>query len=177
MKRTFLFTSLIAFSASMLSLSLSLMPSVQASEKENKTTNRFKCTLANLNGNYGVLANGYLVYSGNPSIPIGPVASIGRYTVNGDSIVTNSITATLKDNFNGLFIPPNELFAKSSGRITSLNTQDCTGEIAIVNNFGEARFTFVVVNQGNEIQFMRTGGTLDNKGIIKTVITGVAKRQ
>lgn len=188
MKTKAVFANLLTFSTSMLGLGLGfsngvqgLMPSAQAKEIEDKAKEQFVCTAANLSGKYGVLANGYLVFvntqSGIPgvsNIPVGPVASIGRLTVDG---AKNTVSVALKDNFNGSFVPSTKPFAEYQGSFSLNNSEDCTGEFEIVNTIGKARFTFVVVNQGREIQFMRTGGTLDDAGVIRTVITGTAKKQ
>lgn len=115
-----------------------------------------KCNLRHLRGNYGILATGTVVTPPPDSgIPAGPFATVGIMEVdkNGNAIVE------LTRSFNGTIT--NETLPG----ILTLN-EDCTGSAV----FGGVRtFHIVVVDQGNEIQFIQT-----NPG---TVVTVVAKRQ
>jgi len=167
-----MFTKMIVFSISVFGLGLvlnhgiqELIPSVQAHKIEDKTAEQFVCTPSNLSGNYGISADGVVLESSLPFIPVGPVASIGRLTVKG-----NSIFVTLQDNLNGNVTP----FLEYTGSFTV--NRDCTGTFATVSQLNSsltAQYTFVVVNRGKEIQFLRTGGSSG----VKTVIGGVAKKQ
>lgn len=173
MKRTIVFTSLIAFFASTFALGfhdgISVMPSVQAQENEEYDRNQFRCTANQLRGNYGVLADGFFTEPTFLPLPIGqldagPFAAVGRLTIKRD----RTFSLTLTQSFNGKIVPK----LSFPGTFT-LNPADCTGSLNLEIKSGAAIFNvpfeFVVVNEGREIQFMRT-----TRG---AVITGVAKSQ
>ena len=115
-----------------------------------------RCSLRHMKGLYGILSTGTVVTPPpGSSIPAGPFATVGIMEVdkNGNAIVD------LTRSFNGT------ITSETLPGMLTLN-EDCTGTAV----FGGVRtFNIVVVDQGNEIQFIQT-----NPG---TVVTVVAKRQ
>lgn len=166
MKRIITSTSTVVLTASMFALGLGFNDGIQARENEDRGGDRFECTAEELSGTYGVLADGYYVDPlSSPPLPAsnGPFAAVGRLTVNPDKTFSLNLT----QNFNGIVVP-----SSASPPLTGTFTLQagCTGSLVITSN--GVTFEFVVVDEGKEIQFMRTAPTTP-----RTVITGVAKRQ
>ncbi len=165
MKKIFASTSLIVLCTSIFTLGLGLgdgIKSVQARKDEDRGRDRFECTAAELSGNYGVLSTGKFVQAPEPLA--GPFAAVGRLTVNAN----NTFSLTLRQNFNGTIFPPAKFIGNF--RVDS----DCTGTLTLADQGqGTIIFDFVAVDEGREIQFMRSQ---DSPGT-KSVITGVATKQ
>lgn len=167
MKKIFASTSLMALATSMFTLGLGDgIKGVQARENEDRGRDKFECTAAELSGNYGVLSTGNFLQVPPELAPLaGPFAAVGRLTVNAD----NTFALTLRQNFNGTIDPPISVPpAQFIGNFTLNN--DCTGTLRLANGI---IFEFVAVDEGKEIQFMRSQ---DSPGT-KSVITGVATKQ
>lgn len=167
MKKIFASTSLMVLATSMFTLGLGDgIKGVQAREDEDRGGDRFECTAAELSGNYGVLSTGNLVQAPPELAPlVGPFAAVGRLTVNANK----TFSLTLRQNFNGTIEPPiNVPPAQFTGNFTLNN--DCTGTLTLANGI---IFEFVAVDEGKEIQFMRSQDSLGTK----SVITGVATKQ
>ena len=118
------------------------------------------CSVASLNGSYGIQSTGSIVALG----PIGPVAEAGIIKFDG----TGGVSQTTTVSTNGFIIPN-----RSSLSGTYLVNPDCTGDLALVLPVLGGSITstshFVIVDHGKEIFLVNTGAG--------RVIVGNAKRQ
>lgn len=126
-----------------------------AEAKAPTTTNGGRrCKLRNLEGAYGIFANGTVV-TPPPGVPAGPFATVGTMEVNEDGTATVKLTRSFNGTITRETLP---------GMLTM--NDDCTGTAT----FGGVRtFDIISVDGGNELQFIQT-----NPG---SVVTVSAKRQ
>lgn len=129
-----------------------LTPTAQA--KGSDRNNGRRCKLRNLEGNYGIFANGTVV-TPPPGLPAGPFATVGTMEVDEDGIATVKLTRS----FNGI------ITRETLPGVLTIN-DDCRGTAT----FGGVRtFDIISVDGGEELQFIQT-----NPG---SVVTVIAKRQ
>ena len=118
------------------------------------------CSVASLNGSYGIQSTGSIVALG----PIGPVAEAGIIKFDG----TGGVSQTTTVSTNGFIIPN-----RSSLSGTYLVNPNCTGELVLVLPVPGGTITstahFVIVDHGKEIRLVNTGAG--------RVIVGNARRQ
>jgi hypothetical protein len=113
-----------------------------------------RCRLRNLEGSYGIFANGTVV-TAPAGVPTGPFATVGKMDVEDDG----SATVVLTRSFNGII-------TRETLPGTLTINDDCTGTAT----FGGVRtFDIISVDGGNELQFIQT-----NPG---SVVTVIAKRR
>lgn len=187
MKRSIVFTSMIVFLASTFALGLGfsdgiegIIPSAQAKDgADDQGGGSFKCTAEELSGNYGLLSDGEFTTPGllppqRPGetllqLPPGPFAAIGRLTIKPNE----TFSLTLRQSFAGTIVPAANLPPHQFTGSFVLNKGNCTGSLNLnIRNgatFVGVPFDFVVVEEGREIQLMRT--------TTGSVVTGVAKKQ
>ncbi len=129
-----------------------LTPVAQAKAPTSDSGRR--CKLRNLEGIYGIFANGTVV-TPPPGVPAGPFATVGTMEVNEDGTATVKLTRS----FNGL------ITRETLPGVLTINA-DCSGTAI----FGGVRtFDIISVDGGDELQFIQT-----NPG---SVVTVIAKRQ
>lgn len=178
MKRTFASIIAVAMFAGLFALSLAfsrgaadqragLVPTVQAQEAERATTNdkivpfprSRECTLGGLSGKYGGMVQGTAL---PPLTPVpAPGVSVGSFEVDAAGNLTGADTLSL----GGQIIP-----RTYTGTVSVKS--NCTFTSRITINTGLPGLTInlsgVIVDGGNEIQFVQTDAG--------TIFSGVAKR-
>lgn len=147
----------IAFVMTARSTDQSLAPVAQAATSAEANSDQYsgrRCRLRNLEGSYGIFANGTVV-TPPPGVPAGPFATVGKMDVEEDGSATVSLTRSFNGSITRETLP---------GTLTI--NDDCTGTAT----FGGVRtFDIISVDGGNELQFIQT-----NPG---TVVTVIAKRR
>jgi hypothetical protein len=122
------------------------------------------CSVANLNGSYGIQSTGSIVALG----PIGPIAEAGTIRFDGAGGVSQITTVSI-GGFGGQIIPNRTSLSGSYYQVHP----DCTGDLWVVFSVPGGTDTstshFVIVDHGKEIRLVNTG--------TGRVIVGNARKQ
>jgi len=106
------------------------------------------CSVATLNGSYGVQTSGSIVALG----PVGLVAEAGIISFDGAGGVSQKTTLSL----NGVIVPN-----RSSLSGSYLVNPDCSGDLAVVlpvpGGTSTSTSHFVIVDHGKELRLVNTG--------------------
>jgi hypothetical protein len=121
-----------------------------------------QCDLSSMKGSYGYTLTGFFSPSPGFNVPLGVV---GSATVGEGGVVTNVDTLVVDGQ-----VTENRTY---SGTITLNPNNPCTGTIAFENGLKD---NFVIVNGGEEIQFIQTAPMAPATSL-QVVVTGAAKRQ
>ncbi len=137
-------------------ISGSNVPTAQAKNDSSR------CELSSLKGLYGYTLTGF--FSPSPGLNV-PLGAVGVSTVGEDGAITNVDTLVV----NGQ-VTENRTY---SGTITLNSNNRCTGTMTFENGLKD---NFVVVNDGEEIQFIQIAPMAPATSL-QSVVTGAAKRQ
>lgn len=162
MKRTITSLTLALSILSLLVLAIVVYSSADVVPTAQAKNNSRGCTLSRLEGSYGYTLTGF--YSPSPGTNV-PLAAVGVATIGENGSINNNDTLVV----NGQ-VTENRMYA---GTIALNSDNPCTGTATFTNGLKD---NLVVVNDGEEIQFIQTAPESPATSL-QVVVTGVAKKQ